>query len=237
MVFLVCRGWSAGPAQTSASAEPAASKTAADLVRTALESEASGNNQARDALLWQALYDYPNDPTVHWQLGQIRVPGGWQSPAEVEQTARQDKRLSEYARRRDASGSSSAADQAALARWCKKNRLDGQQRVHWLLVLQLQPDNAEAFQALGLRPYQGMMLTQVQIKQLKAQQQRVWKAIDEWRSPVAQWRKAAEDHDRAIPRAVRDRIAAIGDGAEMVALEGADGAKSPPSGRPGCTTT
>ena len=37
---------------------------------------------------------------------------------------------------------------------------------------------------------------------------------------MAQWRKAAEGHDPAIPAAVRERIAKIGDAAEMVALEG-----------------
>ena len=37
---------------------------------------------------------------------------------------------------------------------------------------------------------------------------------------VAQWRKAAEAHDPAIPTAVRERIAKISDAAEMVALEG-----------------
>ena len=215
VALLVCQGLSAEPEQKAASAET----TTTRLVRAALENELAGNNQRRDALLRQALSDSPNDAPAHWQLGQVWMQGKWQSPAEVEQAAQQDKRLAEYGRRRDAAASS-VADQAALARWCRKNRLDDQQRVHWCSVLQVQPGNVEAIQALRLRPYRGMMLTPAQIEQLKAQQQRVWKATEHWRPLVAQWRKAAEGHDPAIPAAVREQIAKISDAAEMVALEG-----------------
>jgi hypothetical protein len=240
VVLLACRGWSAGPEQKTTFAETArggavapachgvqpgqkaapGAATAAELVRAALKSELAGDNRRRDDLLRRALYDSAEDPLVHWELGQVRVQGRWQSPTEVQQAAQQDKRLAEYGRRRD-SAALTVADQADLARWCRKNRLDDQQRVHWMLVLQLQGDNAEAIQALALRPYQGMMLGAAQVKQLKAQQQKVWKAIEDWRLLVAQWRKAAEGRDPAIPAAVTERIAKIGDAAEMVALEGA----------------
>ena len=178
VLSLVCHAWSAEPEQKTTSAET----TAARLVRAALENEVAGNNQCRDALLRQALSDSPNDAPAHWQLGQVRVQGKWQSLAEVEQTARQDKRLAEYGRLRDAARRT-VADQAALARWCRKNRLEDQQRVQWQIVLQLQPDNIEAIRALRLRPYRGMMLTPAQIEQLKTQQQRVWKATEQLAPP------------------------------------------------------
>ena len=111
--------------------------------------------------LAQAPEMSPDNAQVHWQLGEVRVQGKWMSPADAAKAAQADRRLAEYVRRRDAAGPI-VADQAALARWCRKNRLDDQQRVHWLSVLQRQPDNAEAIQALGLRPYQGMMLTPAQ---------------------------------------------------------------------------
>jgi hypothetical protein len=215
VVLLVCRGWSAELAHQA----PPAETTPARLVRTALESEVAGDNQRRDALLRQALSDSPGDPAVNWQLGRVCVAGAWQTPAEVEKAARQDTRLAEYRRRRDAAAST-VADQAALARWCRKNRLDDQQRVHWQTALQIQPGNAEAIQALALRPYRGMLLTPAQIKQAKARQQSVVKAADRWRPLVAQWRRAAEGRDPAIPAEAREQIAKIGDAAEMVALEG-----------------
>ena len=215
VLLLVCRGWSAEPTQNATSAET----TATRLVQAALENELAGNNPCRDALLRQAISDSPNDPSVNWQLGRLCVSGVWQSLADIEQAAQQDKRLAQYGRLRDAA-KMTVADQAALARWCRKNRLDDQQQVQWQIVLQLQPDNAEAIAALGLRPYRGMMLTPAQIEQLKTQQQKVWKATEHWRPLVAQWRKAAEGHDPAIPTAVRERIAKISDAAEIVALEG-----------------
>ena len=215
MLLLVCCGWSAEPGQNAASGET----TVTRLVRAALENELAGNNPCREALLRQALSDSPKDAPAHWQFGQVRMQGKWQSPAEVEQTARQDKRLAQYGRLRDAA-KMTVIDQAALARWCRKNRLGDQQQVQWQIVLQLQPGNAEAMAALGMRPYRGMMLTPAQIEQLKAQQQKVWKVTEHWRPLVAQWRKAAEAHDPAIPTAVREQIARISDSAEMVALEG-----------------
>jgi hypothetical protein len=225
--FPVCRGWSAQPEQGATPTDTATAR----LVRAALEQEVAGNNARRDAMLREALYDSPDDALAHWQLAQVRVQGRWQSPAEVEQAARQDKRLTEYRRRRDASARS-VADQAALARWCRKNRLDDQQRLHWLLVLQLQPDNAEAIHALALRSYQGMMLTPAQIQQLKAQLQRVGKAAEDWRLLVAQWHRAAESHDPAIPAVVREKVAATADPADMLGLERAlwrqVAAKGPP---------
>ena len=81
--------------------------------------------------------------------------------------------------------------QAALARWCRKNKLADEERVHWQIVLQLQPGNPEAIQGLGLKPYAGMLLTQSQIQQVKVQVQKLGKAVDRWRPLVIQWRNAA----------------------------------------------
>ena len=53
--------------------------------------------------------------------------------------------------------------QAALARWCRKHKLHEQERVHWMRVLAIQPDSAEAIKALDLRVFQGMLLPQDQI--------------------------------------------------------------------------
>ena len=109
--------------------------------------------------------------------------------------------------------------QAALARWCRKNKLADEERAHWQIVLQLQPDNAEAIKALGLRPFAGMLLTQGQIQRLKTQLQTLAKAVDRWRPLVAQWRKAVEHHQTAPPAEVRDKLVKLSDSAEMLALE------------------
>jgi hypothetical protein len=187
-------------------------------VREALKSELSGDNARRQDLLRQALDESPGDAAVHWQLGQVRAQGKWQFPAEVEWAARQDKRLAEYAQRRDAAGPN-VSDQAELARWCRKNRLDDQQQVHWMTALQLEPDNAEATKALGLRPFGGMMLTPKQIEQFRARLHRVSAAADVWRPRAAQWLAAIEQTSAIMPDGFRDQLCRIIDPCEMIGLE------------------
>ena len=117
-VLLACQGSAAEQRPESTSA----ATTAARLVRAALEDEMAGNNQSRDALLRQALDVSPNDASVNWQLGRLRVMGLWQSPVEVERAAQQDPRLTQYCRLRDAAGQT-VADQADLR--------DGAGRIGW----------------------------------------------------------------------------------------------------------
>jgi hypothetical protein len=187
-------------------------------VRAALENELAGDNQRRDALLRQALDQSPNDASANWQLGRLCVQGAWRSPAEVQRSAQQDQRLAQYRRLRDAA-QRTVADQAALARWCRKNRLEDEQRLHWLIVLQLQPDNAEAICALRLKPYLGTLMTPAQIEQVKKQIREIARAADRWRPLVAQWRSAAEHGDAALPSAVRQELVEISGTAGMLGVE------------------
>ena len=146
------------------------------------------------------------------------MQGAWRSPAEIARAARQDPRLAQYGRLRDAA-QRTVADQAALARWCRKNRLEDEQRVHWLIVLQLQPDNAEAIAALKLQPYMGMLMTPGQIQQVKEANPRDGKGrrpLAAAGGPVAQ---CGERGDAALPAAVREKLAKISDAAEMLGLE------------------
>jgi hypothetical protein len=192
--------------------------TSAALVSQALDKELIGDNSGRQDLLQQALDESPNGAAAHWQLGQVRVQGKWQSAAEIERAAQRDKRLAEYARRRDASGQN-VADQADLARWCRKYGLDDQGQVHWMRVLQLQPDNAEASSALGLRSFGGMKLTQTQVEQLRARMHQVSLAADRWRPRVAQWLAAIEETSATLPEDFRAKLCRISDSNEMLGLE------------------
>jgi len=213
-VLLTSSGWSAEPRQDAT--VPDASSAA--LVRSALEKEITGDNVQREALLRQALSESPKDAAAHWQLGEVRVQDKWQSTANIETASRYDKRLAEFARRRDAAGPN-AADQIALARWCRKNRLDDQQRAHWLLALQIEPDNAEAIRALGLRAYHGTLATPEQIRKLTANMHRVSRAVDRWRPRVAQWLGVIQRNSGLMPADFRDDLSKISDSCEMLGLE------------------
>ncbi len=183
------------------------------LVQSALKSELAGDNQQRHAELRQALAQSPDVPSAHWQSGQVRVGKSWETPTEVNQSAKRDRRLAEYRSKRDAAGNS-AADQAALARWCRAKGLVEQQRAHWWQVLQLQPNNLEAIQALGLQPQQGMLATREQVQKIRLVKQ----ATERWRPWVAKWRRAAERRDPP-PTTLKQRIANISDSEEMLGLE------------------
>ena len=142
-------------------------------------------------ILQKAVSQSPQDAATHWQLGQVWIDGKWLTPDQAQKFAAGDKRLAEYRKLRNRSVLT-VDSQAALARWCRKNKLADEERVHWQIVLQLQPGNAEAIQGLGLKPYAGMLLTQSQIQQVKIQVQKLGKAVDRWRPLVVQWRNAVD---------------------------------------------
>ena len=203
----------------SAAPKPEAddSKAASALVTQALEAELAGQNQQREALIAAAVRQAPNDPAARWHGGQLWFEGAWRSPAEVPSLAQKDGRLADYRQRRDAAGPT-PDEQAELARWCRRNKLDEEQRVHWLFVLQLQPNNAEAIKALRLQAFQGMLLPQEQVERLKAQQQQARKEAERWTPIVSQWRRAkpGDEFDRV---ALLAKFRAIDEPAEMMGLE------------------
>ncbi|MEI7902762.1 MAG: hypothetical protein WCK89_21150, partial [bacterium] len=213
-VLVVGRGWSAEPRQGAA----ARVTPGPNLVRAALESELAGRNDDRKALLRQALRETPDDGPAHWHSGQVRYQNAWLAPVEVEILVAQDRRLSEYGRLRD-KAAPTVAEQAALARWCRKKRLADEERVHWLAVLELQPDNVEAMKTLGLRPFLGLLLTARQVEQLKAHLQKARQAADGWRPLVGQWRSAMERGESTSRDVVRQRLSTISDPAEMLGME------------------
>ena len=162
--------------------------------------------------------DSPNDAAANWQLGKVRVQGKWQSPAEVERAVKEDGRLVEYQRRRDAA-QWTAAEQTDLARWCKKNHLDDQQRLHWQFVVQLQPDNAEAIAALKRLPPLCVLPRPAQVQQVVLSAREAKKAVDRWTPPVVKWRDAAQRGDAALPAAVREKLVKSSDAVEFLSLE------------------
>ena len=153
-----------------------------------------------------------------WRDGQVFIDGRWLTRQQVAQIARQDKRLAEYRKLRERSAMT-VADQAALAKWCKRNKLPDEERVHWLSVLQLQPRDPDAVKGLGLHPYQGMLLTNAQIAQCRSDVQAMNKAVERWRPLVEQWAKAIEKRDQPDAGADMSDVRKISASAEMLALE------------------
>jgi hypothetical protein len=214
LVAIVGQAWAAD-SESKANSPKTPTST---LVRMALQSELADKSQERDRLLKKAVEQSPNDSKARWYSNQIQEDDIWMSLDEVEQSARDDKRLILYVRMRDAAGNT-VEDQAALARWCRKNKLKDQQRVQWMRVLALQPDNAEAIEALDLRAYHGMLLTPAEIAQLKAQVHEVLLATDYWTPIVKQWQKAIQNKDEAAHAKILEEVRAIHEPCKLMALD------------------
>ena len=81
--------------------------------------------------------------------------------------------------------------------------------MQWLRVLAIQPDNAEAIQALDLHAYQGMLLTPAEIAQLKAQIHDMHQTMQHWTPVVTRWRKALKSGDEAARANVVEEVRAV----------------------------
>ncbi len=159
-----------------------------------------------------------SEAASHWRMQEVSFDGKWLTRQQVAEIASRDKRLAEYRKLRD-QGVMTVTDQAALARWCKKNNLPDEERASWLSVLQLQPDNADAVKGLGLHPYHGLLLTNAQIQQCRSEIHVMNKAIERRRPLVVQWAKSIEKRDQAEAVHHMGEVQKIASSAEMLALE------------------
>jgi hypothetical protein len=80
-----------------------------------------------------------------------------------------DKRLITYRQLRAEAGSSPDG-QLELARWCSKQKLTEEERLHWRILLMMQPGQSDAMKGLGLRTYDGQMLTKTRSQRRRKKQ-------------------------------------------------------------------
>ena len=165
------------------------SPTPERLVQTALESELDGHSELRSDSLVSALAIDPDYAPARWHSGFVRWESQWFTPDEVAKSSMSDPLLVEYRKRRDALVDK-ADDHRTLAKWCHRNKLPEQERVHWAKVFEFEPDDTESLAALGLRLHGGRLLTQQQIEvvQQKAGEQR--RKTQFWQPQFFKWRSA-----------------------------------------------
>jgi hypothetical protein len=172
------------------------------LLQTALESELAGPSELRRSLLMRALAIEPDFAPARWQSGFVRWQGQWHSPDEVAELASADKTLAAYRRFRNPMVDT-ADNQRALAEWCRKHHLADEARAHWLKVLEFDPNDAGAYDALGLEWFDGRLLTRPQINQAKKEAKARQQAIRRFSPALAKWRSAilggsAKQRDEAL---------------------------------------
>jgi Pretoxin HINT domain len=119
----------------------------------------------------------------------------------------------------------SPAAQFALARWCRKNGLKDEAHFHWTTVLAFEPQNEEALRALGVRWFQGRLMTKTEIAAAKAEIEKSKQAAKAYSQQVSRWQRLLsagdiQSRDQALEevRQLRDvhAIAAL----EEITLDG-----------------
>jgi hypothetical protein len=113
----------------------------------------------------------------------------------------------------------SPADSASLARWCRKNDLDDEARVHWASVLNADPTNREALRGMQMHWRNGQLQSADNVKQARSETVSAKQSLRHWMPEVAAWlRDLAGKDELAIAEATR-RIEAISDIAAIPAFE------------------
>jgi hypothetical protein len=190
----------------------------AALVKAALESELDGPSELRHTLLEQALARDPNFAPARWQSGFVRWDGGWLHVDEVPKRAADDKSLAAYRKMRD--GMVDTADNhRALAKWCRKNKLVDEERIHWAKVLEFESGDAEALAALGLQLYDSRLLTRQQIEQEKKLAGERLRATQHWQPQIVKWRNAIEHGSGKDRDAALEKLRTLSDPGAIAPLE------------------
>src|SRR4029079_9556480 len=123
------------------------------------------------------------------QLGNVLVNTKWMPVEEAERRAAGSRQQANYLQLRLAANES-PEDQYALARWCSKNNLVDESRLHWANVLTADPNNKEALRALDVRWFQGQLVHTADISEAKSaesvrRREQLAVQIDKWRTALA----------------------------------------------------
>ncbi len=186
---------------------------AVTLVQKAAKADERGDGERSEELLRQALKIDSNLDVAHWLRGQVRFRKSWRSVDEMTQLASSDRRLKEY-RRLVAKSDFSPESHAKLARWCRRHQLKGEERWHWLQVLEVVPDHGEALRSLGLERHEGRLYTHRQIAQLQEDAKNLRKFMPKFERLL----KAIKRRDAAERKAALAELAAVSDPAAIPAL-------------------
>ena len=189
-------------------ANDAARVEAERLVAAAAQAEIAGDPARHLSLLHEAVGSDPDNKLARWQLGEMQVDGKWLPIEEAQHRAATDPLQGEYRQLRDTAGKT-LEDQLAVARWCRKNKLDIEAKVHWAAALSLDSQNDEAQRALDLHWKDGQLVTRGQAAHLKQQAQQAKDAAKHWEPMIAKWRRAIAGRDVSAHDAALDKIRAI----------------------------
>lgn len=152
------------PAPAPDAEVPLTKQDAPGLVAESLAAQLVGETNKRDALLKQAVEADPDFAPARWQRGEIQFDGKWRSLEAIHDRVASNPRYYEYANLR-AQMAGTLTDHEELARWCYREGLENEERVHWRRVLAFNPQHKFARDRLGVRTYRGGLYTKQQINE------------------------------------------------------------------------
>lgn len=188
-----------------------------ECFRRAIAAEQAGDKAERDRQLAEALQADPQHKLARWYSGQVLHNGQWQSPTEIGRTVGSDPRWQEYQRRVDTADDTLAAH-AELARWCRTQGLELEQKWHWIHVLRHDRANREALGALGLRIYRGSYASPEQIAAAEAGERSAKMAFKHYSDQLKSAMREAERTDGSQRSSALENISHINDPAAVPAI-------------------
>ena len=191
---------------------------AAASVRKALQAEVAGDAAARERFLWQANKQDSDFAPARWHAGYVRVGDEWRMVQDAERRTAAAGVVAEYRALRDRHAAT-IDGQIALARWCRRNRFEDLETLHWWQVLRLNTAHKEARQRLGVREYNGLLLTQQQVDAYRNLRKRRDTIADQWKPLVRRWQRTLRGSDEAQRAQALHEIAEVSDPAAIELLE------------------
>ena len=204
------------PARAATKAE--AERAARELVDEALFREIYARDQARGRLLGEALTRAPGFAPARWHSGQVRFAGEWMHVDDVLGLTRSDKRYQEYLDLRQQSADT-AEDHLKLGIWCDRRRLKEQARAHFLVVLEMSPDQPEARGRLGYRRVAGAWVTRDEVRDADGLARREERDRSQWEPRLLRVHYGLQRRSEKQQQQARELCLAIDDPAAIPMIE------------------
>ncbi len=158
-----------------------------------------------------------NGRLSRWYAGEVLVDQKWLTLEQAQQQAAEDKHLTAYRKLR-AESTQSLSGHERLARWCEKKDLAELANMHWLHVLQFEPNHQAALSELQLRWHHGLLLTEDEVGYAKEREKEWQQQKKIWQAEVKRLRRDIEKGEAEGKAAALKELRAIREPAAVPAL-------------------
>jgi hypothetical protein len=192
------------------------------LVEAALQAGLAGDAAKRAELLAAAIAADGEYAPARWQTGQLKFNGQWRTPDQVAELVSCHQRWREYRELRDASRGT-LPEHVALAQWCLRNGLAGEERYHWSNVLLANPSHTQARQRLNVREYRGGLFTEAQIAEHEKLAKEAASDLKKYKPQFITLVRQSRNESRSVRESALAKIRGLSDLRAIPALQEAIG--------------